>query len=211
MLQLLENSINTGTLTMVFAAVAAAATVLTLAMPLVFANPLDKRMKSVAVEREKLRQRERERMNQEKQKVALRASPKQYVQRIVDQFNLTKWVGQEEARLKLVQAGYRGQAPYITYLFFRLVTPVVMLVATLIYLFTFVHINQPPLLKVSAAIFAAYFGMHIPWRFLKNRIQKRQLQIRRAFPDALDLLLICVESGMSVEASFRKVSEEIGS
>jgi tight adherence protein C len=53
--------------------------------------------------------------------------------------------------------------------------------------------------------------MHIPYLFLKNKIQNRQKQIRRAFPDALDLLLICVESGMSIEASFRKVSEEIGS
>jgi tight adherence protein C len=47
--------------------------------------------------------------------------------------------------------------------------------------------------------------------FLKNRIAKRQLSIKRAFPDTLDLLLICVESGMSIEAAFRKVSEEIGS
>src|SRR4029077_15998736 len=42
-------------------------------------------------------------------------------------------------------------------------------------------------------------------------IQRRQLSLKRAFPDALDLLLICVESGMSIEAAFRKVSEEIGS
>jgi tight adherence protein C len=47
--------------------------------------------------------------------------------------------------------------------------------------------------------------------FLKNAIAKRQLSLKRAFPDALDLLLICVESGMSIEAAFRKVSAEIGS
>jgi tight adherence protein C len=46
--------------------------------------------------------------------------------------------------------------------------------------------------------------------FIKNKISRRQLSIRRAFPDALDLLLICVESGMSIEAGFRKVSAEIG-
>jgi tight adherence protein C len=86
-----------------------------------------------------------------------------------------------------------------------------MLIATLVYLFLVLNINQPPLVKVAAALFAAYFGMHIPYLFLKNKIQNRQKQIRRAFPDALDLLLICVESGMSIEASFRKVSEEIGS
>jgi tight adherence protein C len=208
---LIEKLHDTRLLMMLFAAVAAAATVLTLAMPLLATDTLTKRMKSVAIERERIRQRERERLAKGGERVSLRQSPKQYMQNIVDRFNLSKWLGQEEARLKLVQAGYRGQAPYITYLFFRLVTPVVMMVATLVYLFIILDIKQPPLVKIGGAIFAAYFGMHIPLLFLKNRIQNRQLQIRRAFPDALDLLLICVESGMSIEAAFRKVSEEIGS
>jgi tight adherence protein C len=208
---LIEKLHDTRLLTMLFAAVAAAATVVTLAMPLLATDSLAKRMKSVATERERIRQRERERLAKGKEKVSLRQSPKQYMQSIVDRFNLSKWLGQEEARLKLVQAGYRGQAPYITFLFFRLMMPTVMLLATLFYLFLVLNLEQPPLVKVGVAIFAAYFGMHIPLLFLKNRIQNRQLQIRRAFPDALDLLLICVESGMSIEAAFRKVSEEIGS
>jgi tight adherence protein C len=54
-------------------------------------------------------------------------------------------------------------------------------------------------------------GLQLPMLLLKNQIQRRQLSISRAFPEALDLLLICVESGMSIEAAFRKVSEEIGS
>jgi len=211
MLDFLIDSINTNTLTMVFAALAAAATVLTLAMPLVFADPLGKRMKAVAVEREKIRQRERERMAQEHQKVSLRQSPKQYVQTIVDRFNLSKWFGQEAARLKLVQAGYRGQAPYVTFLFFRMVTPAVTLLFTVFYVFVVLRLNQPTSVKIGICIAAAYIGMHLPMVFLKNRIQRRQLSIKRAFPDTLDLLLICVESGMSIEAAFRKVSDEIGS
>jgi tight adherence protein C len=207
---IIEKLHDTRLMMMLFAAIAAAATVMTLAMPLLATDSLAKRMKSVALERERIRQRERERLAKG-EKVSLRQSPKQYMKNIVDRFNLSKWLGQEEARLKLVQAGYRGQAPYVTYLFFRLVTPTVMLLVTLFYLFVVLKIDQPPLLKVATALFAAYFGMHIPLLFLKNRIQNRQLQIRRAFPDALDLLLICVESGMSIEASFRKVSEEIGS
>ena len=93
-----------------------------------------------------------------------------------------------------------------------MVTPVVtLLVIAAFYLFVVLKVNQPTLIKIGACIFAAYFGMHLPYLFLKNRIERRQLSIRRAFPDALDLLLICVESGMSIEAAFRKVSEEIGS
>src|SRR5262252_2778688 len=125
---------DTHFLTMVLAAIAAAATVITLAMPLFATDNLGRRMKAVALEREKIRQRERERLAAGP-KIALRRSPKQYMKTVVDRFNLAKWVGQEEAREKLVQAGYRGQAPYVAYLFFRMVTPVVAMVATAIYLF----------------------------------------------------------------------------
>jgi len=211
MLDLLIDALNTKTVTMVLAAVAAAATVLTFAIPLAFADPLGKRMKAVADEREKIRQRERERMAREKEKINLRQSPKQYIQAIVDRFNLKKWVGQEEARLKLVQAGYRGQAPYITYLFFRMVTPAVTLVFAVVYLFVVTDLDQSNMIKIGMCIAATYAGMHLPLMLLKNKIARRQLSIKRAFPDTLDLLLICVESGMSIEAAFKKVSEQVGS
>lgn len=211
MLDYLINSLNVKTMSMLFAAIAAAATVLTIAMPFAFADSLGKRMKAVAIEREKIRARERERMAQQHQKINLRQSPKQSIKAIVDRFNLTKWVGQEEARLKLVQAGYRGQAPYVTYLFFRMVTPVASFLFAVFYLFVVVTINQPTTVKIGICIAAAYIGMHLPLMMLKSKIQKRQLSIKRAFPDTLDLLLICVESGMSIEAALKKVSEQVGS
>jgi len=144
-------------------------------------------------------------------KVSLRQSPKMYMKRAVDNFNLSKWVGQEAARIKLVQAGYRGQAPYVTYLFFRMAMPVIMLLGSAFYIFVVIDLNYPPMVKVGICIGCAYFGMYSPNLFLRNKITRRQLSIKRAFPDALDLLLICVESGISIEAAFRKVSEEIGS
>src|SRR6202044_249318 len=111
MISLLTNALDLKTLTMIFAAIAAGATVLTLAMPLLVTDTLDKRMKAVALEREKIRQRERERLAQGN-KAQLRQSPKQYMKNVVDNFNLSKWVGQETARAMLMQAGFRGQAPY---------------------------------------------------------------------------------------------------
>jgi tight adherence protein C len=195
---------------MVFAAIAAGATVLTLAMPLVATDTLGKRMKSVAIEREKIRQRERERLARG-EKVALRASPKQYMQRVVDQLNLSHWLGQEQARAKLMQAGYRGHAPYVGFLFFRLLMPALMFVFSVLYMFVILEFDQPPMVKAGICLFATWLGMQLPYLFLKNKIQRRQTSIKRAFPDALDLLLICVESGMSVEAAFRRVSQEIGS
>ncbi|HTZ02721.1 MAG TPA: type II secretion system F family protein [Xanthobacteraceae bacterium] len=210
MISFVTSNLDGQALIMIFAAVAAGATVLTLAMPLLSTDNLSKRMKAVALERDKIRQRERERLAQNS-KVALRQSPKMYMKRAVDNFNLSKWVGQEEARTLLVQAGYRGQAPYVTYLFFRMTMPAVMLVASLFYIFVVLNLDYPPMLKVAICIGCAYFGMHSPNLFLKNKITRRQVSIKRAFPDALDLLLICVESGMSIEAAFRKVSEEVGS
>ena len=211
MFELFVNTIHdTRLLAMLFAAVAAGATVLTLAMPLLSSDPLQRRMKATAIEREKIRQRERERMARGAEKINLRQSPKQYMQAIVNQFNLNKWLGQEEARAKLVQAGYRGQAPYVTFLFFRLVTPITSLLASTFYLFVVIDLDQPATVKIGICLLCAYAGMHLPYLFLKNKIQHRQTAIKRAFPDALDLLLICVESGMSIETAFRKVSEEIG-
>ncbi|HVY59948.1 MAG TPA: type II secretion system F family protein [Xanthobacteraceae bacterium] len=210
MLQLiLDRFQDTRFMAMLFAAVAAAATVLTLAMPLLANDSLTKRMNAVAIEREKIRQRERERLARG-EKVNLRQSPRQYMQAVVERFNLTKWLAQEEAREKLVQAGYRGHGPYIAFLFFRMVTPIVMLIGAVVYVFVVSKYPLPAAGKIGICIFAAYLGMQIPYLFLKNKIQRRKVSIGRAFPDALDLLLICVESGMSIETAFHRVSQEVG-
>jgi tight adherence protein C len=195
-------------MTMLLAAIAASATVYTLVMPLFAGEGLAKRMKAVASERERIRQRERERLNKS-EKVSLRQTPKQVVSRVVEDFNLTKWLAQEAARDKLIMAGYRGQAPYITFLFARMVAPLVLFVGSIIYVFLIAHMQQSMPIKIGICIGAAYLGLQAPMLFLKNAISKRQLSIKRAFPDALDLLLICIESGMSVEMAFRKVATEI--
>ena len=85
-----------------------------------------------------------------------------------------------------------------------------LLILSLFYLFVVLDLDLPVLLKLGICLFAAYFGVHVPSLYLQNKITRRQLSIKRAFPDALDLLLICVESGMSIEAAFRKVAQEIG-
>jgi tight adherence protein C len=195
-------------MTMLLAAIAVSVTAYTLIIPFFAGESLNKRMKAVANERERIRQRERDRLNKS-EKVALRQSPKQLVSKVVEDFNLTKYLAQESAFEKLTLAGYRGHAPYVTFLFFRLVTPIVLLIGSTLYIFLIAHIDRPLPIKIGICIGMAYLGLQAPMLFLKNVISKRQLQIKRAFPDALDLLLICIESGMSIEAAFRKVSTEI--
>src|SRR6266705_4854406 len=134
-------------MTMLLAAIAASATAYTLIMPLFAGENLSKRMKAVANERERIRQRERERLGKT-EKVSLRQTPKQLVSRVVDDFNLTKWLAQESARDKLVMAGYRGQAPYVTFLFARLVAPIVLFLATTLYMFVITHWNLSLTMKL---------------------------------------------------------------
>jgi tight adherence protein C len=197
-------------MTMLLAAIAASATAYSLIIPFLAGEGLAKRMKAVASERERIRLRERDRLSKS-EKGSLRQAPKQLISKVVEDFNLGKWLAQEAARDKLVMAGYRGHAPYVTFLFFRLVTPIVFLIAAALYVFVISKMQQSTTIKIGICLGAAFLGMQGPMIFLKNAISKRQLSIRRAFPDALDLLLICVESGMSIETAFRKVSLEIGS
>ncbi|HWN50704.1 MAG TPA: type II secretion system F family protein [Xanthobacteraceae bacterium] len=194
---------------MICAAIAAGATVITLAMPLLGGNELQKRMAAVAAEREKIRQRERERLSRG-DKTTRRASPKQYMQTVVEKFNLSSLLGEETMRSLLVQAGYRGEGPYVVFLFFRMVAPVVMLATTAFYVFVLLKLDYPWTVNVGICIAATYFGIYLPNLFVRNKISRRQVSINRAFPDVLDLMLICVESGMSLEATFQRVSQEIG-
>ncbi|WP_296576802.1 type II secretion system F family protein [Phreatobacter sp.] len=190
-------------------AIAVCATVLTFAMPLLAGDNLGRRMKAVSVERNKIRERERARLANG-DRVTVRRTPKAWVKFIVDRLQLGKHLAQEEARDKLIQAGYRGQAPYIVFLLFRLIVPIVTALAALVYLFAVNDLGQPAIVRILLTFFAAYIGLQLPMLYLKNKIEHRKTSIRRAFPDSLDLLLICVESGMSIEMAFKRVSVEVG-
>src|SRR5207237_5360108 len=93
--------------------------------------------------------------------------------------------------------------------FARMVTPIVLFLGAVLYGFVSSHLEKSLPFKIGICLAAAFLGLQAPMLFLKNAISKRQLSIRRAFPDALDLLLICIESGMSIETAFRRVSVEI--
>ena len=95
----------------------------------------------------------------------------------------------------------------IAFLFFRAIMPIVFLSLALFYLFVIDDSDWPIALKIGIAVAAAYVGIKSPEFFLSSTISKRRTSMRMAFPDALDLMLICVESGMSIEHAFRKVGQ----
>ena len=194
----------------ILAAIATMATIVTVAMPLIETDTLTQRMKAVATDRESIRARERARLLADKSKQSLRQEPKVYMKQIVERFNLSKWLGTDKAKLQMAMAGFRGPQAEVAFLFFRLVTPILSLTVSAFYIFAIADFGLSLFPKIGIIIFFTYLGLKGPEIYLKNMISKRQASMGRSFPDAMDLLLICVESGMSIEHAFRKVAQEIG-
>jgi len=190
------------------AAVAAFATILTLAFPMLESDKLGARLKAVATRREELRRIAREQMNK---KGTLRTTPVGFMKQTVEKLNLRNILESPGTKEKLSRAGYRGQAAIYAFMFFRFVMPFVVFLGALTYLFAFADFELPPIGKLGIAVGAAFAGFYLPDLYVQNIIDKRMGSVMKAFPDALDLLLICVESGMSVEAAFNKVAQEVGS
>ncbi len=172
---------------------------------------LEGRMKAVAVRREELKRRSRQAIaSQAGGPQGLRHTDEGFKKRVVERLNLTKLLEDPKVAEKMSQAGFRGPKPLTTFYFFRFSMPFVFLAIAAFYLFVFNDFGQPVMFRLSMVMIAAVIGFYAPNIYLANRISKRRTSIMQAFPDALDLLLICVEAGMSIEAAITKVSQEIG-
>jgi tight adherence protein C len=197
----------------VLVAIAVFATFITL-VPAFGGNPLKSRMKSVALERDELRAKQRARLaaEAERRRKGLREEQSVGMRNIVDRLDLRRALVDDKTLNQLKVAGFRGQNPLTRFLFFRLVLPFVFLALAVVYLFVLGGMPDKPLfIKAFVCVIAAYAGFYAPVLYLSNKASKRKQSIQMAWPDALDLMLICVESGMSVEAAMRRVAEEIGS
>ncbi|MBW9063318.1 type II secretion system F family protein [Rhizobium herbae] len=193
-------------------AVAVLATFYSLAVPFFEKGNLDKRMKSVATERELIRARERARLNAEISggKTSLRAQNNTSVRQIVERLNLRKALVDDKTVNRLKSAGYRSQNALNVFLVARVSLPFLFLGVGAFYIFGLGYLGEKPLpMRILAVIGTGYLGFYAPNIFISNAVSKRQQSIRRAWPDALDLLLICVESGISMELAMRRVADEI--
>ena len=209
----LENMDLTTMLIAAASAIAVFATIISVTLPFLGRDELASRMKSVALERDLIRARERARLVAEKNnrgKKATKAEPKAYVKNLVNKLNLKTALADENTLMQLNQAGLRGQNPLFVFLFLRFVLPIIFFIAGAFYMFVLGNPDHGTMTKLTVSLITAYAGFYAPIIFVKNKLKKRQQSVQRAWPDALDLTLICVESGMSIEAAFRRVSEEIG-
>jgi tight adherence protein C len=200
-----DNQMMAGAAAMTFA------TIVSLAAPMMKRDTLDARMKSVANRREELRRRSREALASKHASSSLRHSDESLYKKVVDRLQLSRLLEDPKVAEKLAQAGFRGPKPISTFYFFRFVSPLVLSGLIGVYLFLINDFGFSPLQKLAAIMFGLVAGYYGPNIYISNVAQKRRESIMQSFPDALDLLLICVESGMSIEAAMQKVSQEIGS
>jgi tight adherence protein C len=183
------------------------ATLYVLFAPMFEGNKLKKRMDSVSSARETLKKNRFEELN--KQPQGLRSESKGFIKDFVDRLSLEKLLEASDIKDKLAQAGMRGQKPVYTFYMFRLIMPIVLFFVGLI-LFVILNVREWQLIQnIFATMCLTTFGLYLPGIYVKNAAGKRLASIIPVFPDALDLLLICVESGMSIELAFGRVAEEM--
>jgi len=182
------------------------ATLYTIFSPMLEGDKLKKRMDSVSSARDVMRTNRLEQLNKQ---AGLRQESKGFIKDAVDKLSLDKLLEASDLKDKLAQAGMRGQKPVYTFYIFRLALPIIGLLIGLI-LFIGLNVAGWQMLQRVAMTFGlTLFGYYLPAIFVKNAAGKRLSSIVPVFPDALDLLLICVESGMSVELAFAKVADEL--
>ena len=207
---MIEALVDPSNLLAAFVAIICFATVVTLAAPMMTGDKLETRLKSVANRREELRRRSRQQIAKGGE-TALRHSDTGFYKKVVEQLQLSKLLEDPTVIDKLAQAGYRGPKAVNTFYFFRFLSPFVLAIITAIYLFALTHTNMQPMMKICAVSVGFVIGFYAPNLYVKNKATNRRNSVVGAFPDALDLLLICVESGMSIEAAIQKVGQEVGS
>ncbi len=193
------------------ACVATFATVMTLAAPAFSNDKLTSRLKAVANRREELRRKNRAALEGESAKKSLRVQDTSTMKKFVDRMDLAKMLEDPGVAKKLVQAGLRGPRPVSIFYFCRFALPIIFGLGTFIYIWFVNDHDLQMQMKIGAVVVGFAVGFYGPNIYLENLITKRKTSIMRAFPDSLDMMLICVESGMSIELAFARVGEEIGS
>jgi tight adherence protein C len=183
---------------------------LAVSWPYLVRDSLGARMREIAGEREAIRIRERKRLQDASQQLVIKSEPKKIFQAVFDRLNLAKELNDTAMLLKLRMAGFRGQGPVVTFIAARAIVPVVLFALAFFYVFVVLQLEYSLFVKLAIVIAVALFGFYMPSLYVQNRINKRQKAIERAWPDALDFMLICVESGMGLEPALLKVSEEVG-
>jgi tight adherence protein C len=196
------------TLVVIFAGLGAFVSVLAVGLPLLQRDQHHSKLKAVAERRRELSAQQRDALASK----GSRFEVKRHVglmKAVLGRLKLQAMLNDKGLRARLAQAGWRRQSAVVTLVFARIAVPLVMLGLAILYMASPAFDQWTVGGKLAAYGGAAGFGALLPGLLLSNAITKRQKLLNRAFPDALDLMVICVEAGLSIEAAFLKVTEEM--
>ncbi|MFQ5534738.1 MAG: type II secretion system F family protein [Sphingomonadales bacterium] len=132
------------------------------------------------------------------------------MRQIVTRFQLLRTEQAHKTADRLAQAGWRSKDMVVVFMFFKLVSPVAAGVIAVVLLYGLGLTGMEPMVRLLSASGATIFAMLAPDMLVKNKIIKRQDAIRKAMPDALDLLVICAEAGLTLDAALHRVAREMG-
>ena len=187
-------------------AVAMFMTIVGVMLPALKGDKLETRLKQVSAQRDKLRRASRSELEQ----TGLKREAKGTISDITNKLDLQKMLEDPNIAAKLEQAGLRGPRPLTIFYFCRFALPFVFGMLVFVFIFFVNDFGLSGNMKFASVIFGLAAGFYAPNLYVGNIAAKRQQSIMKAFPDALDMMLICVESGMSIEMAFAKVGAEIG-
>ena len=129
---------------------------------------------------------------------------------VVTKLNLLRSREAEKARLALARAGIRNKDAVVTYLFCKIVLPFVLGAVAMVMIDWLELIKIPEPYRMPAALGAVLLGFMAPGIYVKNGADKRRAAMQKGLPDALDLLVICAEAGLSLDSALTRVAREIG-
>ena len=116
----------------------------------------------------------------------------------------------EKVALKLMRAGWRSRDALNIYFFLKLSLPFVFGVAALFLLYVVKIVELDSTMRMLVAMAAVVIGAYVPEMAVHNVISKRRKALQKGLPDCLDLLVICAESGQSLDAALSRVGNELG-
>lgn len=128
--------------------------------------------------------------------------------KIVDIFQLKKIFNIEKLRKKLCLAGWNSPNYITTYMAAHIISPIICFLISLDLTYGPANVGHG-FKKILIIIGSIAFGLYLPEIIVKNKTQKRLTLLKKQFPDALDILLISVESGLSVDMAIKKIGEEM--
>ena len=174
-------------------------------------DPMAKRVKALNERREQLKAGIIASTSKRRRKITNRNEAADRVRSLLSNLKVLQDEQVEKAQQKLLQAGYRSKDLAFVVIFARLVLPIVIGGTTVVGVYLLDWFPDWSGLKKYGLVAGSLIGSYkAPDIFLKNKIQKRSDAIRKGLPDALDLLVICAEAGLTVDAAFARVAKELG-